>query len=175
MTLDDTEDPAPLAPSSVPPMPIEHFESRAISTLPAPPPDAETVATMVIAALGVRLDKLGKQLDSLTDLVNATRAQQSNAQAKIDAIDYTMGRVLHLVTEAGANVERIADAIGPRSEGQPPIFEALRQLETVVGSISIDAEALRTHVLGKGASIHDLQEAEERRHSTAAPAGRTDR
>lgn len=81
MTLDDTEDPAPLAPSSVPPMPIEHFESRAISTLPAPPPDAET--SLVLLAL----EKLTKEVAALTKIVHETRNSQRNTEPIISALD----------------------------------------------------------------------------------------
>jgi hypothetical protein len=86
MTLED-EDPPALAPSSVPPMPIEHFESRAISTLPAPPPDAETVATMVIAALKGPLEKLAKEVAELTKIVHETRNSQRNTEPIISALD----------------------------------------------------------------------------------------
>lgn len=55
-------------------------------------------------------------------------------------------------------------------DGGESIFKKVSDLnerfETVVGGMSLDVEAIRTHLLGKGASIHELQRAEERRHIT---------
>lgn len=60
-------------------------------------------------------------------------------------------------------------------DGGPSLFKKVSDLterfETIVGGMSLDVEAMRNHLLGKGASIHEFARAEERRH-TAAPTDR---
>lgn len=64
-------------------------------------------------------------------------------------------------------------------DGGPSIYKQVRDLaerfEQTVGPMSLDVEAIRTHLLGKGASIHDLQRAEEARRPAVATTDRPTR
>lgn len=155
----------PTMPFSEAPPPLEHFtEAQEAPTLPPPPVDealAAAVAGMVIAALGPQLNRVEKEVMDL-------RTKMRDAEPIIAAIDRGVGKALGLFVEASVNIERIADAIGPREESQPPIFESLRNLATEAEGTALDVDAIRRYLLGKGATIHELQRAEENRHPMAA-------
>jgi hypothetical protein len=158
MNLDDSEDSPPLAPSSVPPLPIEHFtEQRPVSTVPAPPPDAETVATMVIAALKDPIEKLSKQVAELTNLVNAGRTWQRDTGPVIDAINVGITGAFGM---AGDAVKAATDAANGVLELDGKLTEWRKEFERNLGGRVVKIEDyLRKDGFGEGdGSIADAAE-----------------
>jgi hypothetical protein len=82
-------------------------------------------------------------------------------------------QTIHHVSDAQVALQQNIAVLNARvgvfdgEDGGPSLYAKVDQLETALGLMSISTEAMRTHLLGKGASVHDLRRAEEARHSVA--------
>lgn len=118
--------------STEPPPALEHFtEAQEAPTLPPPPVDEALAA----AVAGHVVAFLGKRLDRIEDELMAVRTWTQNHEPIIKTIDRTVGKLLEHAVDASANIDRMADAIGPRREDQPPLFESFRLVEDRVASL----------------------------------------
>lgn len=163
--------------------PHDRVASRELPTAPyseAPEPFREPLPSQADTERPPPIDfsrthdsrKLEWLCETVQHLVDGQLALQQNVavlSARIGVLDGDDGG-----PSIYTHLHNINDALGPRAKGQRQIFPELRQLETAVGSISIDTERMRTHLLGKGASVVELVRHEERT-STVAAAAETDR
>lgn len=156
---------------------VEHFRSADTEPPPAlqeaptlpPPPVDEALAAAVAAHV---ISALAPQIRRVEELAMGLRTWIQNAEPRLNAFDRGISSALQLFTETAANVERIADALGPRTENQPPLFDAVRQLDAKIDGAALDVDAIRTYLLGRGATVHELQRAEERKQPATSSTDR---
>jgi len=88
-----------------------------------------------------------------------------SADAKLDWLCRTMVDQVNGQLEIRQNMTVLNARLGvlDGEDGSPSLFQRMTQLETATNAITLDVEQMRRHLLGEGASIHELQRAEESR------------